>query len=80
MASYRQKKKNIKKKLAAGQALTKSEINFVIKKRKQAMASYVVKEISKILVDVVDIISEGITNAVNYIVDEIKAINQSNNK
>lgn len=56
MASYRQKKKTIKKKLAAGQALTKSEINFVIKNRKQAMASYVVKEISKILVDVVDII------------------------
>lgn len=80
MASYRQKKKNIKKKLAAGQALTKSEINFVIKNRKQAIASYVVKEISKILVDVVDIISEGITISVNYIVDEIKAINKSNNK
>lgn len=31
MASYRQKKKNIKKKLAAGQALTKSEIKIAVK-------------------------------------------------
>ena len=31
MASYRKKKKKIKKKLAAGQALTKSEIKIAVK-------------------------------------------------
>lgn len=51
MASYRQKKKNIKKKLAAGQALTQEQINFMVKNNLVPQLKPTIKNIAEIYVD-----------------------------
>lgn len=51
MASYRQKKKNIKKKLAAGQALTQEQIKFMVKNDLVPQLKPTIENIKEIYVD-----------------------------
>lgn len=74
MASYRQKKKNTKKKLATGQVLTQDEIEFLVKNDLVPQPKPTIENIAEIYVDTATALANASILAAQGIVKICSAI------